>query len=159
MHRGCTAPCIWVNFSLKGSFMMSILLGQSYLFCFFMGKTKHEPAHSGFGYWDSLKNQKDKSSYLILLFNTQSLPPCSTFMMSESPCPAGLSQSGKLDKTTSIHALLLLPLLWSPRTAPAPRMFSKDLFHSRSCFSLPSSFGEPLVSLIFLSIAPSPCFS
>lgn len=72
MHRGCTAPCIWVNFSLKGSFMISILLGQSYLFCFFMGKTKHEPAHSGFGYWDSLKNHKDKSSYLILLFNTLS---------------------------------------------------------------------------------------
>lgn len=120
MHRGCTAPCIWVNFSLKGSFMMSILLGQSYLFCFFMGKTKHEPARSGFGYWDSLKNHKDKSSYLILLFNTQSLPPCSTFMMSESPCPAGLSQSGKLDKPhpfmlcccslcSDLQELLLLP--------------------------------------------------
>lgn len=45
---------------------MSILLGQSYIFCLFVGKTKPEGTPSGFGYWDLLKNQKDKSSYLII---------------------------------------------------------------------------------------------
>lgn len=155
---------------------MRILLGQSCLFCLSMGKTKHEAARSGFGYRGLLKNQKDKSSYLISLFSTLShSPPCSTFMMSQFPSAAGLSQSGKVgqnhvhscsaaahsewpDKVPEYPTAFVFTLLWSPGTPPAPRIFSKDVFHSRFLFSLPSSSGEPLVSPIFLSIVPSPCF-
>lgn len=70
---------------------MSSLLGQSYLFSSSIGKTKHEATRSGFGYWDLLKNQKDKSSYYLRVTPLPAVPS----MMSPFPSPAGLSQSGK----------------------------------------------------------------
>lgn len=163
IQRVCTVPCIWVNFSLnklqiwvnfslKGSFIMSILLGLSYLFCSFMSQTKHEANPGGFGYWDLLRNQKDKSSYLIFLFNTLShSPPCCTFMMSQFPSPAGLSRSGKVGHNHVHSCFAAAQANDQTRSLSIPLLLSSLCSGLQELFLLPGS----LAKIFFI---PGPTF-
>lgn len=141
---------ICMNFSLKGSFIMSILLGQSYLFCLFMSKTKQEATPSGFGHWDLLKNQKDKSLSYYLTHSVTPLPAVPSWCLN-FPLQLGSPSLGRLDKTMSIHVLLLLTVNDQTRSLSIPLLLSSLCSGLQEFLLIPGS----LAKIFFI---PGPTF-